>query len=70
MDQALLERLRRLEKDLGSAYDENVDLRRAAEDPEHPRNRWPAIDRRASARNHRRSLAGTSGGGGQRRSGR
>jgi len=50
MDRTVLERLRRLGKDLGRAYEENIDLRRAAEEPEHPRNRWPAVERRASVR--------------------
>lgn len=50
MDRTLLERLRRLKEDLGDLFDESVDLRRAAGDPDHPRNQWPAVERRAASR--------------------
>lgn len=49
-DRGIVERLKRLQEELGEVYEETVDLRRAAEQPNHARNRWPAVERRAAER--------------------
>lgn len=49
-DRGIIERLKRLQEELGEVYEETVDLLRAAEQPDHIRNRWPAVERRATKR--------------------